>query len=246
VLLLHLSTSGINENIIAVTMAKSLKSRPAGPCKEIFIVEDHPTFREALVQILNGEPDLHVCGQSATADEALKAMVRLKPDLMLVDISLPEKSGLVLIKEVRLVDQKLRILALSMHDEAIYAARVLRAGGDGYIMKQEDTQEIVNAIRDVLAGHTYVSEEVFASMSKAPVKRESRAKTHLVDRLTDAELEILELIGRRKSNPDIARLLRLTPAAVNRHSARIARKLRFKSPGALVRYAARWVEREAT
>jgi DNA-binding NarL/FixJ family response regulator len=229
----------------AQAMAKSLKNRITASPKEIFIVEDHPTFREGLVQILDGERGLHVCGQAATADQALKAITRLKPDLVLVDISLPAKSGLELIKELRSLNQKPRILAVSMHDEAIYAARVLRAGGDGYIMKQEDTQEIVRAIRDVLAGHIYVSEIVLAGRQKAPVRGGSGTKPRIVDRLTDAELEVLELLGRRKSAVEIARQLRLTAAAVSGHCSRLTRKLGLKGFPALVRYAIRWVEAEA-
>ncbi len=148
-------------------MAKTSRAEPPGSRRTIFIVEDHPVFREGLVQIISGEKDLSVCGEASDADHALEAIARLKPDLVLVDITLPGKSGLELIKELRSRDSKVRILVVSMHDEALYADRVLRAGGDGYIMKQEDPEEIVHAIRDVLGGHIYVSEEVLASNANA-------------------------------------------------------------------------------
>ena len=124
------------------------------------MVEDHPTFCEGLAQILNGEPDLVVCGEAGTATEAFSQITELRPDLVLVDITLPDKSGLELIKELRQSGSKAKLLVLSMHDEALYAERVLRAGGDGYIMKQEDPEEIIRAIRDVLGGRIYVSEDV--------------------------------------------------------------------------------------
>jgi DNA-binding NarL/FixJ family response regulator len=133
---------------------------------KIFIVEDHPVFREVLRQLVNREADLTVCGEADDCDQALKAIPRLNPDLVLVDLALPGKTGLELIKELRAVNRQIKLLVVSMHDEALYADRVLRAGGDGYIMKQEDPAEIVHAVRDVLAGHIYVSEEVLAGSSK--------------------------------------------------------------------------------
>jgi len=142
----------------------------------IYIVEDHPVFREGLAQLVNAEQDLTVCGQAGDAAQALRAIARLKPDLVLVDITLPGKSGLELIKELRPQNHQLKLLVVSMHDEALYANRVLRAGGDGYIMKQEDPEEIIHAIRDVLGGHTYVSEQVMASRSTISQERRSKAK----------------------------------------------------------------------
>src|SRR5208283_1995201 len=137
-------------------MKTVLKSREVQTRKKIYLVEDHPTFRQGVIQILNSEKYLKVCGAAGTVNQALPAIARTKPDLVLVDISLPGRSGLELIKELRSVDRKVKLLVISMHDEALYAARVLRAGGDGYIMKQEDPDEIVRAIRDVLAGRIYV------------------------------------------------------------------------------------------
>src|SRR5882724_3490770 len=144
------------------------RSRPAKPRKKVFIVEDHKVFREGLVQILKGEPDLVVCGQAGSAAQAMRAIPGLDPELILVDITLPGKTGLELIKEVRAVNRKVKMLVVSNHDEALYADRVLRAGGDGYIMKQEDPEEIINAIRDVLEGRIYVSEEVMAASQTTP------------------------------------------------------------------------------
>jgi DNA-binding NarL/FixJ family response regulator len=134
-------------------------------------------FREGLVQTIKRQADLTICGQSGGAEKALQDIPRLKPELVLVDITLSGKSGLELIKDVRAQNSKVKLLVLSMHDEARYADRVLRAGGDGYILRKEDPEEIVQAIRDVLGGHIYVSEEVMAGRPKAVPKRGFEPKT---------------------------------------------------------------------
>jgi DNA-binding NarL/FixJ family response regulator len=224
-----------------VFMSKTPNSQSRKPWR-IFLVEDHPAFREGLVQIISGEKDLSVCGQAGDADHALQAIARLKPDLVLVDITLPGKSGLELIKELRSRNSKVRILVVSMHDEALYADRVLRAGGDGYIMKQEDPEEIVHAIRDVLAGHIYVSEQVLASTADTSLKPAARAEERPLDQLTDLELNILELLGRGKNNREMARQLHIGVRQIAAHCTQMRRKLKLTSDNALVRYAVFWVE----
>jgi DNA-binding NarL/FixJ family response regulator len=219
-------------------MARKSKSR-----KSVFIVEDHPVFREGLVQILGMEPGLRVCGEAGDAEQALRDIPGRKPDLVLVDITLPGRSGLDLIKELRAADRDLRILVVSMHDEALYADRVLRAGGDGYIMKQEDPEEIVRAIHDVLAGRIYVSEQVMIGGSKAPAARSAeQAQARLLAEMADRELEILHLLGQGKTNAEIARQLGLSLRAVTRACACIQKKLDLKNFNALIRYAVCWVE----
>src|SRR3954471_16000329 len=183
-------------------MANSAQCNPNTARRSIFIVEDHPVFREGLAQVLNGEPDLSVCGMAGDVPHALKEIARLKPELVLVDIGLPGQSGLELIKKLRSVDRQTKLLVVSMHDEALYADRVLRAGGDGYIMKQEDPEEILHAIRDVLAGHIYVSEQVFENRSRSlgASSSQKKRKVSSLEMLTDSELEILELLGQGKSD----------------------------------------------
>jgi DNA-binding NarL/FixJ family response regulator len=210
--------------------------------RKIFIVEDHPVFREGLVQIINGESDLAVCGEAEDAESALKAIPSLKPDLVLVDISLPGKSGLELIKDLRARNGGVKLLVLSMHDEALYADRVLRAGGDGYIMKQEDPEEVIHAIRDVLGGHIYVSEEVMAGGPKPAAERSLKQKSRPLSQLTDEEIEILEHLGQGKDNGEIARLLRSSAKQVAANCAQLRRKLNLKTTNALIRYAVCWVE----
>jgi DNA-binding NarL/FixJ family response regulator len=155
---------------------------------------------------------------------------------------LPGKSGLELVREVRASKLKTKLLVLSMHDEAVYAARALRAGGDGYIMKEEDPSEVVHAIRDVLAGHIYVSDEVFEGQKKEPARAAGKVKDRLLNLLTDSELEVLEGLGKGKSDEEIAKQLKLSNAEVAKACRSMTRKLRLKSNNALVRYAVYWVE----
>jgi DNA-binding NarL/FixJ family response regulator len=213
--------------------------------KKIFLVEDHPTFREGLAQILEKERDLAICGWADNASDALAAILRLKPDLALVDITLPGKSGLELIKEIRKTKLSVKLLVVSMHDEALYANRVLQAGGDGYIMKQEDSAEIIQAIRDVLGGHIYLSEDVFAD-SRREQKGVKSASQRAFEQLDDLDLEILALIGHGKSPAEIARQLHLAVRQINTKFGKIRRKLHFKNPTALIRYAVCWNETGAT
>ncbi len=214
----------------------------AGARRRVFVVDDHPVFREGLAQIIDGEEDLTICGEADSAEEALQKIPGLKPDLVLVDISLPGKSGLELVKELRGRNGGVKLLVISMHDEALYADRVLRAGGDGYIMKQEDPEEIVQAIRDVLDGHIYVSEAVMTGRPKAAPMGGSEARSRPLSQLLDAELELLELLGQGKTNAEIARSLKLRVSAVTAGCARMRRKLNLKSTNALIRYAVCWVE----
>lgn len=219
-------------------MAKLLNKTAAKQKSRIFLVEDHPVFRDGLAKLLNAEPDMTVCGEAGDARQALKSILKLKPNLVVVDLSLPGKSGLELIREIRALKLAVKLLVVSMFDEALYAQRVLRAGGDGYIMKQEDPQEIVFAIRDVLAGHIYVTEDVFADSDKPAAGKQAG----LLDQLTDSELEVLELLGQGRSTPEISRELGLTGAEVTTHGNSIRRKLKLNSLNALIRYAVCWVE----
>jgi DNA-binding NarL/FixJ family response regulator len=215
--------------------SKKIKPRK----NRIFLVEDHPVFRDGLANLVNSEPDLTVCGEAADAKHGLESVVKLKPDLVVIDLGLPDKSGLELIKEIRDLKMQTKLLVVSMFDEGIYAQRVLRAGGDGYIMKQEDPDEIVHAIRDVLAGHMYVSEEVFGHGGTTV-----QATNHVgpLDQLTDSELEVLESLGQGKTSKEISGRSGLTQKEVTAHCDSMRRKLKLKNTNALIRYAVCWVE----
>jgi DNA-binding NarL/FixJ family response regulator len=224
-----------------MTSKASERSHGAFP-KKVYIVEDHPVFREGLAQIIKEEQGLEVCGAAGDAVKARREVTRLKPDLILVDISLPGKSGLELIKEIRASDTSVKVLVVSMHDEALYANRVLRLGGDGYIMKQEDPSEIVHAIQDVLNGHIYVSEEVLARGPRSALRATSREPQRPLDRLSDLELEVLELLGQGKTNQEIARAVRCSAKQVASSCAAMRKKLDLASDNALIRYAVTWIE----
>jgi len=217
-------------------------ARSTSTTKRIYLVEDHPTFRQGLTQILNKTGDLAICGAAEDFNSALRGIRKSKPDLVLIDITLPGKSGLELVKRLHKSAQKLKLLVLSMHDEALYADRVLRAGGDGYIMKQEDPEEIVHAIRDVLAGHVYVSEAVFAERAQSSKKPSRTKKQQAFDDLTDQELEVLAMLGQGKNASQIARQLKLSVKEIEALGLAMRRKLDLSTSLALVRYAVCWVE----
>ncbi len=222
-------------------MPSSSEKRHPLSGSRIFIVEDHPLFRDGLIQMLNSETDLEICGKAGDYEAGLKGIKRLKPDLALVDLELPDKSGLELIKKIRALKLPVKLLVVSMYDEALYADRVLRAGGDGYIMKEESPDEIVEAIRDVLGGHIYVSEDVSCSQLHR-AKPVSEPERQTLDQLTDLELNILELLGRGKDNKEIADRVGLNASKVAGECSQIRKKLNLKTNNALIRYAVCWVE----
>ncbi len=223
-------------------MAHGLTNSPEDTTRKVFIVEDHPVFRQGLKQMVNSEQGLTVCGEAGDAETGFSAIKRLEPDLVLVDITLPGESGLDLIRRVRTALPSTKMLVVSMHDEALYANRVLRAGASGYIMKQEDPDEIVHAIHDVLNGHIYVSEEVLGKKAAPPSGGETKSANRPLEQFTDDELEVLECLGLGKTQREIAQLLKLSPATITARCSRIKKKLNLKSGNELIRYAVCWVE----
>lgn len=214
-------------------------SSPASKRKKIFIVDDHPMMREGLREVINREPDLQVCGEVENAQQALAALQKIAPDLALVDVTLPGKSGLELVKDLKALHPGIALLALSMHDEALYAERMLRAGASGYISKQQPPAELLRAIRQVLDNRVYVSRE----MSENLLQRFSgkpRAKQSPMEILTDREFEIFQLIGAGESPNDIARQLHLSVKTIAVHNANIREKLKLKSTARLIRFAVQW------
>jgi DNA-binding NarL/FixJ family response regulator len=207
----------------------------------ILIVDDHPVFRDGLAGLTGREPDWTVCGVADNAQDALAAIERLKPALVLVDISLPGRSGLELIKDIRALHPATAALVISMHDEMLYAERVLRAGGRGYIMKQEGPEKILEAIRTVLAGQLYLSGKMSTRLLDSFSGHRGRAKSP-ISQLTDRQLEILQLTGLGIDSRTIARKLHLSFKTVDAHRAQIRAKLELKNYTELVSYAARWVE----
>ena len=206
--------------------------------KKILIVDDHPLMREGLRKTINHEPDLVVCGSAEAAPQALDAVHKLAPDLVLVDVTLPGKSGLELVKDLHVLYPHLLMLVLSMHDESLYAERMLRAGARGYLSKQTPTTELIKAIRQVFAGGIYLSPEVSEHLLRrfsGPVPK----NTSPLEILTHREFEIFQLVGGGKSPREIALELHLSPKTVAVHSTNIRQKLALKTHAQLIRFAAR-------
>jgi DNA-binding NarL/FixJ family response regulator len=213
--------------------------------KQVLIVDDHPMMRSGLAALINIEPDLAVCIEADNARQALDAVAGQNFDLALLDISLPDKNGLELIKDVLALKPGLLILVVSMHDEMLYAERVLRAGARGYIMKQEGGKKFMQAIRHVLAGQIYVSEKMSSRILEIFSGRKSPSESSPVARLSDREFEVFQLIGQGKGTRDIAEQLHLSVKTVEVHRANIKGKLQIKTATDLVRAAVRWADSEA-
>lgn len=210
--------------------------------KRILIVDDHPMMRNGLAQLIDNEPDLKVCAEADTAGQAIDIVSKQKFDLALLDISLPDKSGLELIKDFHALRPEMPVLIVSMHDEMIYAERVLRAGGRGYIMKQAGGQKFLTAIRQVLAGQVFVSENMSARILEMFSGRQPQNAGSPVRKLSDREFEVFQLIGQGVSTRAIAEKLHLSIKTVEVHRANIKEKLGLKTANELVRYAVRWVD----
>lgn len=210
--------------------------------KRILIVDDHPFMRAGLAQLIDRQPDLQVSGEAGDPGEALKKLSQGPVDLVLTDITMPGRSGIEFIKDVLAIHPKLAMLVVSMHDETIYAERVLRAGARGYIMKEAGGENLLLAIRQVLAGQPYVSARVSAKILDDMSGRKPRGSTSPIEKLSDREFEIFQLVGNGKSTREIAKQLGLSPKTVDVHRANIKEKLGLKDATALVRHAVRWVE----
>jgi DNA-binding NarL/FixJ family response regulator len=212
--------------------------------KRIVIVDDHPLFRKGLEQLINSTADsFGICGEAGDATEGMSVIRQLKPDLVIVDLSLPGANGIELIKNIRAEFQKLPVLILSMHDESLYALRALRAGAQGYVMKQEALENVINAIREVLAGRPYLSHDMSAKLITNFASGSNQANP--TDKLSDRELEILELIGKGRDVREIASALHISAKTVETHRAHIKEKLNLKNARQVTRFAVQWLEGQA-
>ena len=217
-------------------------TKPDPARKRIVVVDDHPIFREGLLQSINRQPDLMVCGEAENAPQALGLIGELKPDLVLVDISLPGKSGFELVRDIQAMHPGVAVLVLSMHDESLYAERVLRAGARGYVMKHERPEQLLEAIRHVVSGRTYVSEKMAARILDVFSGRRPTGTGSPLARVSDREFEILQLIGRGRNSHEIAKELHLSVKTVDTHRSHLKEKLKLKNALQLTRYAVCWVE----
>src|SRR5436189_971015 len=227
---------------------KSVRSTNKNPrcdppeAKRIVIVDDHPLFRKGLEELIQSDDSFAVCGQAGNAAEAMDMIRKLSPELAIVDLSLPGTNGIELIKNIRAEFPKLPILVLSMHDESLYALRALRAGAQGYVMKQEALANVVQAIHEVFTGRPYLSPAMAAQVITNFAQTRSEGEADVIDRLSDRELEILELIGKGNEVRQIGKLLHLSPKTVETHRAHIKEKLNLASAHQVGRFAVQWVD----
>jgi DNA-binding NarL/FixJ family response regulator len=217
-------------------MKKTEKPKKA----QILIVDDHPMTRAGLTHLINHQGDTEVCGEAEDAAQALDLLAMSQPDLILIDITLPDKSGLELIKDVKAIRPDLAILVISMHDESLYADRVLRAGARGYITKHEGGEKLIGAIRHVLNGKIYVSESMSSHILEMFSGAPSGADRSSIQNLSDREFEVFQVLGEGLSSQQIAKKLHLSAKTVDAHRANIKTKLKINTTAELISFAARW------
>jgi DNA-binding NarL/FixJ family response regulator len=213
---------------------------PAAKKSRVFVVDDHPIVRQGLALLINREPDLIVCGDAEDAHAAMQAIASSLPDIMIIDISLNGPDGLDLLKNVRMRFPELPVLILSMHDESIYAERVLRAGAQGYIMKQESTDKVLIALRRILGHEIYVSERIANRMLQRYIGTPGTGQPASIADLTDRELEVFRLIGEGHSTRQIAEDLHVSIKTVESYQAHIKEKLSLRSSRELMQHAIQW------
>jgi len=212
----------------------------AVPKKRILVVDDHPIVRQGLTLLINREPDLVVCGEAEDAMGAMHVLASAHPDILIVDISLNGPDGIDLLKNIRITHPSLPVLILSMHDELIYAERALRAGANGYIMKQEATENVLVAARRILNGEIYVSTRIANQMLRHYITGSGSLRNSSIADLSDRELEVFRLIGEGHGTRQIAEELHLSIKTVESYQAHIKEKLSLRSARELMQRAIQW------
>lgn len=209
--------------------------------KRILLVDDHPLVREGLSALIRATPDLAVAGEAGSVEEACKLLDAQRPDLVLIDLILRGKDGIDLIKQVRGQHPALRMLVLSMHEEAVYAERVLRAGAHGYIMKEMPSSQILKAIRSVLSGEIYVSPAITTRMLKQVLDKDARSRpSDSLENLSNRELQVFLSIGNGLSSKEIAERLNLDIKTIQTYREHIKRKFGLRNATCLIHYATQW------
>jgi DNA-binding NarL/FixJ family response regulator len=209
---------------------------------KVYIIDDHPLMREGLKRLINNEPDMAVCGESGDARPALIGIEKQKPDVALLDLSLEESSGLDLVKILHQKYPRLPVLVLTMHDESLYAERVLRAGARGYIMKQEASDKVLEALRQVLRGEVYIGPDIKSRLLNQMASRYPQKFRSPIESLSNRELQVFELLGKGRGTRDIAETLKLSVKTIETNRARIKDKLKLKNAVQLVHHAIQWVQ----
>jgi DNA-binding NarL/FixJ family response regulator len=212
------------------------------PKAKIILVDDHPLVREWLTNLIHQQPDLMVCGEAETAPAALQTIEATKPDVAIVDISLKDSSGIELIKNIKVSHPRLAVIVLSMHDEKLYAERALRAGARGYIMKRETAKKVITAIRRVLEGKLYLSEQLASLFAEKFVDRSGTSVHSPIEQLSDRELEVFQMLGEGCETRQIAETMNVSMKTIQAYCARIKEKLGLANATELLREAIRWNE----
>lgn len=225
-------------------MASAKQSQPQRNGTRILLVDDHAVVRYGMAQLISREKDLSVCGEEEDASVALRAIERLKPDLVIADISLKDSSGLELMRNIKAQYPKLPVLVVSAHDETVYAEVAFRAGAMGYLMKGSPIDRVVPAIRRVLSGNIYVSEDLGARLLEQQVHGKAEPQQSPVETLSDRELEVFQLLGEWKKTGQIAQELHLSIKTIEYYREQIKRKLNLKNSAELTQQATAWVQRE--
>jgi DNA-binding NarL/FixJ family response regulator len=215
-------------------------SRTVARKSRVFIVDDHPLVREGLTNLINGQDDLIVCGEAKDSAQAINGIAKARPDVALIDISLENESGLELVKQLKTQFPQVALIILSMHDEALYAERALRAGAQGYVMKHETSKSVLASIRRVLGGGVYVSERIVKRMALRLTSSRQPITSSPVERLSDRELEIFRLLGQGRTTSQIAGDLNLSLKTVQAYCARAKEKFGVASLTELLYAAIRW------
>jgi DNA-binding NarL/FixJ family response regulator len=214
--------------------------------KTVLVVDDHPLMRQGLALLINQQQDMRVCGEAEEAQAAIQAVTQLRPDIMILDISLNGPDGIEILKNIRNTDPDLPVLVLSMHDEAIYAERALRARANGYIMKQEATEKVLVAVRRILAGEVYLSERMSNKMLQQYIGGSPNMIQSRIATLSDRELEVFRRIGEGRATREIAEELHLSVKTVETYQAHIKDKLALRSGRELIQHAIQWKINEKT
>jgi DNA-binding NarL/FixJ family response regulator len=214
--------------------------------KTVLVVDDHPLMRQGLALLINQQQDMQVCGEAEEAQAAMQSIAQLRPDIMILDISLNGPDGIELLKNIRATDPDLPVLVLSMHDEAIYAERALRARANGYIMKQEATEKVLVAVRRILSGEVYLSERMSNKMLQQYIGGAPNMIQSRIASLSDRELEVFRRIGEGRGTREIAEELHLSVKTVETYQAHIKDKLALRSGRELIQHAIQWKINEKT
>jgi DNA-binding NarL/FixJ family response regulator len=207
----------------------------------VLIVDDHPVFRRGIGELIRRRSNMAICGEAENAHTALEAMRRLEPGVVMLDVSLPGANGIELIKLLLAERPRLRILVVSMHEESLYALRALRAGAKGYVMKHQAEEQLLDALRKVVAGGLYVSPTLAEKLVFKLVQGSDSDLGSPVDKLSDRELEVLQQFGRGKTTREAAEALHLSVKTIETHRAHIKEKLGFRDAPAMVKFAVEWV-----